>query len=123
MVKTKCLMAAPEDSDGKRILVTRFWPRWKKREELQLHSWVKDVAPSRELLADWKAKRIFWTQYVARYKDEMTHQVDAIDSLAAIAANETITLLCYEAEDDPHCHRHLLKEMLDNWDRHEYRKV
>jgi uncharacterized protein YeaO (DUF488 family) len=114
MVKTKCIKDEPEASDGKRILVTRIRPWWIKKEKLQLHAWVTDVAPSRELLADWKAGKISWAQYVVRYKKEMSHQAEAIQSLAAMASHETITLLCYEAEGDPHCHRYLLKDMIEN---------
>jgi uncharacterized protein YeaO (DUF488 family) len=114
MVKTKCIKNDPEASDGKRILVMRIWPRGKSKDSVQIDKWVKDVAPSRELLADWRAGRISWSQYVARYKKEMSRQSTAIESLAAMAAKEIITLLCNEAEGDPHCHRYLLREMIES---------
>ncbi len=123
MVKTKCLKDPLDAIDGKRILVTRFWPRGMTKDVVRIDEWATNVAPSRELLADWKAEHISWSEYVARYKREMSQQTEAIGSLAALAASETITMLCYEAEDDPHCHRHLLKEMLDNWGIYECRKA
>lgn len=75
------------------------------------------------MLADWKNGSISWSEYVARYEREMSQQTEAIKSLAALAAGETITLLCYEAEGDLHCHRYLLKDMIDNLGSEEHRKA
>ena len=33
--------------------------------------------------------------------------------LQHLAQNQTVTLLCHCAEDEPHCHRHLLKALLE----------
>jgi hypothetical protein len=44
----------------------------------------------------------------------MRDQQAAIKDSADRARNGTITLLCFEREDDPYCHRHLLKELVDN---------
>ena len=46
MVKTKCIKDPVENADGERILVTRYWPRWIKKEDLALAAWEKTVPVS-----------------------------------------------------------------------------
>lgn len=114
MVKTKSVYDAAEQSDGQRILVTRYWPRGIAKARLKAAEWIRELAPSKGLLEDWKASRISWDEYTVRYRKEMLAQEPAVAALRQKARGETITLLCYEREGDPHCHRHLLKELINN---------
>lgn len=113
MVKTKSVYDPVEESDGQRILVSRYWPRGLSKERLSLTEHLKDVAPSIELLQDWKTSNISWTEYEKRYHQEMAQQREKISELAERANGKTITLLCFEREDNPHCHRHLLKSLIE----------
>ena len=113
MVNTKCLYDPPEQSGGDRILVTRYWPRGISRNHLAITDWMQNLAPSKELLQDWKKQRITWQEYTLRYHEEMRDHETAIKELADRAKRGTITLLCFEREDDPCCHRHLLKELIE----------
>ena len=111
MVKTKCLYDPVEQSDGDRILVTRYWPRGISREPLATTDWLLNLAPSKELLQDWKKQRISWEEYTLRYHKEMQDQREAIRDLADRAKRGTITLLCFEREDNPCCHRYFAQEV------------
>ena len=113
MVKTKSVYDEADQSDGQRILVTRFWPRGLSKERLRLAEWRRELAPSKQLLRDWRACRISWEEYEARYKREMVPQREAIEALTVRAKGNAITLLCFEREGNPHCHRHLLKKMIE----------
>jgi len=113
MVKTKSVYAPVEPDDGERILVTRYWPRGLSKERLSLAARMREVAPSVELLRDWKAGKISWAEYEARYNKEMSSQTEKIKDLAQQSRDNTITLLCFEKEDNPCCHRHLLKKLID----------
>ena len=120
MVRTKSIKDPVEDTDGKRILVMRHWARPYSKVGLQVTGdgqWRRDLAPSEELLKDWNNRKttgFTWDEYVARYTKEMESQKEAIAALAEEARNATITLLCQEEEGDPHCHRHLLKKMIED---------
>ena len=114
MVKTKSVYDPVEESDGQRILVSRYWPRGLSRERLSLTEHIKDVAPSVDLLRDWKTGNISWSEYQKRYHQEMMAQREKIENLRERANNKTITLLCFEREDNSHCHRHLLKSLIEN---------
>ena len=109
MVKTKSVYDPVEESDGERILVSRYWPRGLSQKRLSLKEHLKDVAPSIELLQAWKTGNISWGEYEKRYHQEMSQQRQKIEQLTKKASCKTITLLCFEREDNPHCHRYLLK--------------
>lgn len=113
MIKTKSIRDPVDASDAKRILVMRLWPRHYLKEKLCLTQWQPHLAPSKELLQDWHAGNIRWEQYATRYLNEMDNRREAIAELAKTAEAETITLLCIEDEDNPHCHRHLLKKLIE----------
>jgi len=113
MVKTKSVYDAVENGDGDRILITRYWPRGMSRDRMSAR-WLQDLAPSRELLSDWKTNRINWDEYADRFHAEMEEHEDLIAELATKSQAGTITLLCFEREGDPHCHRHLLARLIDD---------
>jgi uncharacterized protein YeaO (DUF488 family) len=116
MVKTKCIRDPVEESDGERILVMRYWPHGYSKKSLSLTERLLELAPSAQLLNDWKEKRISWEEYEIRYLEEMSgqRQREKIRELGERAKHGTITLLCFEPEGDPHCHRHLLKGLIES---------
>lgn len=114
MVRTKSVYDPVDESDGERFLVTRYWPRGISKERLVIKKWIRYLAPSVELLRDWKNGKITWNEYVARYHKEMSEQSENVVELAEKAKGGMITLLCYEREGDSHCHRHLLKKLIES---------
>jgi uncharacterized protein YeaO (DUF488 family) len=90
MAKTKSVYNPVEKSDGERILVSRYWPRGISKERLAITGWLKNLAPSVELLKDWKNDNITWEKYVGRYHKEMFAQKEKIAELAKRAKRSTI---------------------------------
>ncbi len=77
--------------------------------------WLPDLAPSELLLKDWKTQAISWDIFTERYNLEIYSNTDAmklVQELGYRNKTETITLLCQEYEED-HCHRHLLKPIIE----------
>ncbi|MDP7239367.1 MAG: DUF488 family protein [Candidatus Latescibacteria bacterium] len=114
MINTKSVYDPVEITDGKRVLVTRYWPRGISKKQLNIVDWIRELAPSKELLNDWKNNNINWQKYELRYFKEVENKQQCIQKLANLAVSGTITLLCFEKEDNPHCHRHLLNNLLKN---------
>ena len=117
MIKTKSVYD-PIDlkSDGFRVLVMRKWPRGIGYKKHAIHKWSKELGPSRELLDKWNSNEITWEDYVKQYCSEQSSSTAAKiekDSLARMSIEKTVTLLCWERENDPHCHRHILNKTLD----------
>jgi len=113
VIKTKSVYDPAEPTDRDRFLVSRYWPRGISKERLRLTCWLRELAPSVQLLRDWKDGRISWEEYTRRYHQEMSDQQDRIAELAERSRSATITLICVEREEDPHCHRHLLKGLIE----------
>ncbi|HUD55904.1 MAG TPA: DUF488 family protein [Terracidiphilus sp.] len=61
----------PGNADGFRILVDRLWPRGKKKADLRLNAWVKELAPSTELRKWFNHDPKRWLEFCKRYKAEL----------------------------------------------------
>jgi uncharacterized protein YeaO (DUF488 family) len=105
--------------DGMRILICRYRPRALPKEDETWDLWWSQLGPSKELHAAFYGKHgqtpIGWEEYQRRYLDEMKEQQESIEILAGeIAAGKTITLLCSSAcTDETHCHRTLLRQLIE----------
>lgn len=113
-VRTKCVYDPADESDGLRVLVTRYWPRGVRKEKAG--AWLKGLGPSKVLIADWKGGRIHWAEFKARYASEFRSDPEKpalLEELRAIVAKErgAVTLLC-TCRDEGQCHRSLLRAML-----------
>jgi uncharacterized protein YeaO (DUF488 family) len=101
----------PSDSDGRRILATRYWPRGVSKSAAdEYHS---KLAPSRELIKEHRRGGLRWEEFGRRYKEELMTEAlqKELRRLSRMAQLRVITLLCYcELEGD--CHRTLLKEAI-----------
>lgn len=114
-IKTKSVYSPVEVDDGIRILVMRKWPRGIGYEKNRIDMWMKDVAPSLELLNDWNDGRISWAEYEERFFKEMEGQKEKLLEIRDMAIKGTVTLLCKERgepEDTILCHRRLLKGLV-----------
>jgi uncharacterized protein YeaO (DUF488 family) len=90
---------------------------------------MPNLGPSESLLKDFQAGKITWAVFSRRYRRELLEggtidrrnatiknhgQKFTLRLLQTLGARGTITLLCHCAEDQPHCHRHLLKKKLES---------
>jgi len=106
VIKTKSILAKKSEDDGVRICVMRFVKSFYAYDE-----WLRDLAPSIELLNDYRNNKD-WYDYECRYFKEMENKKDLIKELKTRSDSEVITLLCWEKNDD-FCHRRLLKELIE----------
>jgi uncharacterized protein YeaO (DUF488 family) len=104
--------------DNFRMLVCRYRPRALPKKKETWDKWYPRLGPSKELHAAFYGKKgppISWEEYRRRYLEEMKEQADFIKQIAEVVAEgKTITLLCSSAcTDASHCHRMLLKELIE----------
>ena len=108
MIKTKSVLDKKSSNDGTRICVMRFVKKFYDYDK-----WLRDLAPSIELLNDYRKKKIDWSEYEKRYLKEMEANKELIKKLRERSdKGEIITLLCWE-RDDGFCHRRLLKDLME----------
>ena len=126
MFKTKSVHTKVESQDGLRVLAARGRGRGLPRDRFDI--WMANLGPSEELRDAILGGKIGWPEYRRRYLREL-HESGDIDRrnkriknhgqkftlrlLQHLARERTVTLLCHCAEDERHCHRHLLKALLE----------
>lgn len=112
MIKTKSIYKPKDDSDGTRILITRFYPRGVRKDHFD--EWVRELAPSADLLKGYKEGVINQEQFTVQFFSQINSNVESLEALQSIsemAKKNNITLLCYE-RDGEFCHRHLVNDMV-----------
>jgi uncharacterized protein YeaO (DUF488 family) len=127
MLKTKSVHSPIErTSDGIRILAARHRGRGLPASRYDV--WMANLGPSEELLSLWLKEKITWSEFVRRYKAEMREST-AVDRknrtiknhgqkftlrlLKELSGRENLTILCHCAEEETHCHRHILKKLIE----------
>ena len=117
-IKTKRWNDPRKRDDVFRLLICRYRPRGVPKADETWDEWCPELGPSRKLHADFYGKNgppIGWEKYRARYLEEMAVQTGRIRELARMVSEDrTLTLLCSSAcTDAAHCHRSLLKELIE----------
>jgi uncharacterized protein YeaO (DUF488 family) len=126
MFKTKSVHSPIAGEDGLRVLAARGRGRGLPSDRFDV--WMANLGPSEELRDAILAGRISWREYSRRYLDELREsggvdvrnkriknhgQKFTLRLLQHLAKRQTVTLLCHCAEEEKHCHRHLLKALLE----------
>lgn len=127
MFKTKSVFSPIEPKkDGLRILASRFRGRGLPTSRYDV--WMANLGPSERLLREMLGGKISWADFGKRYRDEL-FEGGAVDKknqtiknhgqkftlrlLQRLAQDGTITLMCQCAEEEQHCHRHILQKILE----------
>jgi uncharacterized protein YeaO (DUF488 family) len=127
MIKTKSVYS-PIDrhGDGLRILAARHRGRGLPTNRYDV--WMANLGPSEKLLHAGQSGRISWSEFTRAYKKELFEdggvdrrnvtiknhgQKFTLRLLQALAKRGTVTVMCHCDEHQPHCHRHVLKKVLD----------
>jgi len=114
-VGIKSIYEKPDPTDGKRILVTQYWPRGVPEERAD--QYIRALGPSRGLLRAFKDGVIGWDEYRVRYLQEMKDDsaLMEIHRLAKLSRSEKVTIMCVCKYGDQ-CHRRLLRELILRFD-------
>ena len=103
--------------EGLRIGTVRLLPRGVPKREYAKRDlfdvWLPLVAPSRELLNAYNSGKKTVDQLFRAYRAEMKQPAarHTIELLAAVARETPIAIGCY-CEDESHCHRKALLELI-----------
>jgi uncharacterized protein YeaO (DUF488 family) len=127
MLKTKSVHSPIDpEGDGLRVLATRFRGRGMPTSRYDV--WLPALGPSEELLRGFMGGEITWPAFARAYKKELTEggtidernrtiknhgQKSLLRLLKHMAEGQTVTLMCHCAEDQMHCHRHVLRRYLE----------
>ena len=113
------------EADGLRILATRFRGRGMPSNRYDV--WLPSLGPSEWLLKSVQTEKTNWAKFAREYRAElfMDGPIDArsrtiknhgqkftLRLIKQLSRNAPVTLLCHCAEDQQHCHRHLLRKII-----------
>lgn len=108
-----------EEGEGLRIGTVRRPPRGVKKEEYSSKNfydvWFPNLSPSESLLKkaqaanDEQSWKNFKRMFLAELKSPMASK--DLDLLAALSHQTNLSIGCY-CEDEQHCHRSILRELL-----------
>lgn len=83
----------PLPTDGTRVLIDRLWPRGVSKERAALDLWLKDIAPSTELLQWFGHDPARWNGFCQRYRAELDTNPAGVEQLEGLARKGPLTLL------------------------------
>jgi uncharacterized protein YeaO (DUF488 family) len=126
VLKTKSVWTAIDrEGDGLRILVARF--RGHRMPTSRYDVWMPSLGPSERTLREMQKGKVTWAQFAKRYRSELflDGPIDArsrtiknhgqkftLRLVGRLAQKGNVTLLCHCAEDEQHCHRHVLRAVI-----------
>ena len=126
-LRTKSVHTPIEAHDGLRILVARYRGRGLPKD--RYHVWMANLGPSERLLKRFLSGALSWNAYKRAYLAELFQaaELDAHNPLIKnhgqkftlrlikeLSRRQPITLLCHCAEAEQHCHRHLLRALIES---------
>ena len=126
MICTKSVYSPiKRQTDGLRVLATRLRGRGLPKERYDV--WMPNLGPSEKLLREIQAGNLSWTEFRRRYRAELFEggtidtrnctiknhgQKFTLRLLQHLAKERPLTLLCHCTEAERHCHRHILRSIL-----------
>lgn len=111
-IQVKRAYEQPGNGEGFRVLVDRVWPRGIRKDELQLDSWLKEIAPSTELRKWFGHDAERWEEFKRRYFVELAGRRQLLANLLSMAKGGRLTLV-YGAKDEQHNNAVALKIYLE----------
>jgi uncharacterized protein YeaO (DUF488 family) len=114
------LGTARHPGEGLRLGTVRRPPRGVRKEQYAsrdyFDAWLPELSPSAPLVSFALSKPFTparWTTYARRYRAEMRRPAAQrlLEVLAALSRQTNLSVGCY-CEDESHCHRSLLKQLL-----------
>ncbi len=110
-IKTKRIYEEPSGQDGYRVLVDRLWPRGVSKEDAQLDTWLKEIAPSTELRKWYNHDPEKFEGFTRRYESELGEKEELLNDLVKKSREDPVTLL-FAAKDEEHNQAVVLADLL-----------
>lgn len=98
-LQTKRIYEEPDESDGRRILIDRLWPRGVSKEAAQIDFWAKSASPSNELRRWYQHEPAKWDEFRERYFAELDSNPESVAELRLELGDGTSTLLFASKEE------------------------
>jgi uncharacterized protein YeaO (DUF488 family) len=114
-IQVKRIYEKPARGDGTRVLVDRLWPRGIRKDQAELHAWLRELAPSDSLRQWFHAQAVPWLVFRKRYLKELNapEATSALDELYRLSTQRKKLTLLFAAKDEEHNNAVVLKDLLE----------
>jgi uncharacterized protein YeaO (DUF488 family) len=112
-IRIKRVYEEPEQTDGRRILVDRLWPRGLSKEKAKVDVWAQEISPSTELRRWYNHDPDKWTEFKSRYDVELKAIPDQVDEIVEEVRNGVVTFL-YSSKEEKLNNAVVLKEYIES---------
>lgn len=112
MIQCKRVYEPAKPADGYRVLVDRLWPRGRRKADLALDAWLREVAPSAALRKAFAHQSEGFESFSERYRAELAARPEQWMGLLDKARQGTLTLL-FAAKDERRNNARVLAEFLE----------
>lgn len=114
MIQRKRIYEEVSETDGRRVLVDRVWPRGVSKEKAQLDEWLKDVSPSPDLRKWFGHRPERFEAFREAYQKELSEIPERQESVAKLqewSEQGTVTLV-FAAKDQKYNHVIVLQDFI-----------
>lgn len=111
-IVVKRIYEKPDPDDGYRVLVDRLWPRGLKKEQVHVHEWVKDIAPSDSLRKWFGHDPQKWKGFQEKYQEELKEHEPLLKELIKRAQSHGKLTLLFGAKDEKHNQAVVLQQVM-----------
>ena len=112
-IRIKRVYEAPEEIDGRRILVDRLWARGLSKEKAKVDVWIKEIAPSTELRHWYGHDPQKWTEFKKRYTAELEANPENVEAILEEVQAGIVTFL-YSSKEEQLNNAVALKEYIES---------
>lgn len=112
-IEIKCVYEKPMQTDGRRILVDRLWPRGLSKEDAKIDFWAREVSPTTELRRWYAHDPQRWSEFRSRYFEELDGNPEAVQELLGHVRMGTVTFV-YSSKEQHLNNAVALKEYIES---------
>lgn len=112
-IRIKRVYDEPAETDGRRILVDRLWPRGLSKERARVDAWIKEIAPSTELRRWYGHDPNKWLEFKERYAEELEDRPLIVEAILEEVRAGTVTFL-YSSREEHLNNATALKEHIES---------
>src|SRR5262249_47314040 len=98
-IRIKRVYEPAANTDGRRILIDRLWPRGVSKARARIDFWAKSIAPSNGLRRWYGHEPSKWKEFQSRYRAELRANPDGVRELRREMGRGTVTLVFSSREE------------------------
>ncbi len=115
MLKIKQIYEPPEEEDGYRLLIDKYWPERLSKEESKVNLWLKEIAPTKDIDEWAEDDPARFDEFKEKYREELKKKKTLIKIIRDTEKEKGTVTFLYSTHNPEHNAAAVLKEKLDGY--------